>query len=446
MPGQTTITRRCLLGTAATGAAVAALPIPSTAKPFAEQFPLRWRMETLANGIRVFIAPAPSQYLSAALRVRYGEINETDVEDGVAHLLEHVMAKGGAGPYSASAANDLRDAFPEENAETGLEALSFSAEFNPDQLDAFLDITARSLFEPRMEEPVIAQERMRVIEELSEWGNARQFRDMQRFDRALYGEDHPLSTFDPDREIETVRTVSRTRLLSFHERMARTNLVDLFLAGGVPEDAVRSAGRHLGRYRTPKGHGKRMPRVGRLARRAIIGPLPAPDLMKGRIQFKLGWNTDLHFGHADLGATILALKHLDAKLAETVSDTLGMVYDLGLTFKPSREAASVIIQGSTQAIPKKIVEAVISVIEMVRQQPMSGKRLERNKSRLRFLASARMQDNREVLKRLQRYADYGSSYFEAGIDGVTIETALAAARSHLPRRSDPYVVLLRKAV
>ena len=428
------------------GAVLTALPVRATSRPFAEQFPLHWRKAILSNGIRVFTAPTPSHYLSAALRVRFGEINETSTEDGVAHLLEHVMAKGGAGTYSASAANEIRNAFPEENAETGLEHLGFEAEFNPDQLDAFLDVTGRSLFEPRMEASIIAQERKRVIEELSEWGNAREFRDMQLFDRALYGKDHPLSTFDPDREIETVRTVSRAQLLSFHDRMARSNLVDLFLAGGVPEDAVARADRHLGHYRTSEGEAKRMPRVARLRRRTVIGPLPAPDLMKGRIQFKLGWNTDLHFGHADLGATILALKHLDTKLAETVSDSLGMVYDLSLTFKPSRAAASVIVQGSTQAAPTKIIDAILSVIEMVRRNPMSEKQLDRIKAHLRFLAGARMQDNREVLKRLQRYADNGSSYFEAGIDAATVEATLSAARDHLPRRSDPYVVLLRKAV
>jgi len=415
------------------------------AAPLAQEFPLPWQKASLANGARLFVAPTDSKYISAAVRVRYGEINERADEDGIAHLLEHVMGKGGAGPYDHRVANEMRSSFPEENAETTLEHVSFSAEFNPDQLPSFLDITGHSLFEPRLERRIIEQERKRVIEELSEWGNSRAFRDMQKFDKALYGKKHPLSTFYPDKEIKTARSITRDGLLAFHKRLARANLVDVFLVGGLPDTVVDLTNRTIGAYRTPLGHADSMRPVSLLKRRSIIGPLKAPDLMKGRTQFKLGWNTEVLFGHKDMGALIIALKHLDAMLAKTVSDALGMVYGLGLTFKPTRTSASIVIEGSTQAESGKIIDAIQSVIDDVRRAPMSDEELQHIKSHLRFLASTRMQDNREVLKRLQRYADFGKSYYEAGIGSVTARQALEAASRYLPGMSGNFVVVLRKA-
>ncbi len=419
--------------------------LSAQARPFADQFPLPWQKSSLANGVRLFVAPTDSAYISALLRVRFGEINERPNEDGLAHFLEHVMAKGGAGPYSDVVANELRDGFVQENAETTLQHISFSAELAPDQLPSFLDIAGRSLFEPRLERRIVEQERMRVVEELSEWGNSREFRDMRRFDQALYGKHHPLSTFCPEMEIKTIRAASCADLRSFHERMARANLVDLFLVGGLPDTVATLADRTIGSYRTPRGRAASMRPVPMLTRRSIIGPLKAPDLMAGRTQFKLGWNSEVFFGHRDMAAMIVSLKHLDAMLAETVSDRLGMVYGLGLSFQPSRASASIIIDGSTQARPSQIIDAILSVVDDVRRVPMSAKQLQRKKSHLRYLASKRMLDNREVMKRLQRYAEFGTSYFETGIETVTPEKALAAASAHFPKKSGNFVVLFRQA-
>ncbi len=231
---------------------------------------------------------------------------------------------------------------------------------------------------------------------------------------------------------------------AFHARLARADLLDVFLVGGLPGDVAALCERHLGRHRTLAGVTRPVPPVRLLSERLVIGPLEAPDLMAGRAAFKIGWNSEVFFGHADTAALTLALKHLKARLDEAVSDRLGLVYDVSVSFEPGRYEASITLEGSTQAEPRRAIDAIVSVIDEVRRVPMTGKQLRHKQIYLRFLASKSMQDNGEVLERLQRYADYGTSYFEAGLAAVTPEQALRAAHRHFPGKDGNYVAIIRQ--
>ena len=438
------LTRRSLLKTGAAQTALLGLPVAAAASDYGDQFPFEWQRIQLSNGARLYLAPNSSRHILAQFRVRYGEINERPGEDGLAHVLEHALARGGAGPHPHERANEIRDALPYENAITNLNNLAFFAEFNPDQLESFLELMSHAIFAPRLESEIIEQERRRVIEELSGYSSSQGFRHSRQFNAALYGSDHPLVSFDPEAEMATARRATQLDLFRFHERFGRSNLVDLFLVGGLPSNAAWIAEDYLAAYDTEPGTTKTIPPVPLLTKSHMIGPLEATGLTHGRSQIKLGWNTRVFFGHPDMAALTLALRHLKTRLHEVLSERMGMVYSLKVGFEPNAYSASITINASTQEDPYRVRDVILDVVDDIRTMPMTSKQLTHRKIRLRFLASKRMSDNGEVLERLERLADYGTSYYETGLGSVSAEEARRAAWRHFPERDGRHVFLIRQ--
>ena len=148
------------------------------------------KLTTLDSGVRVVTEEVPSvRSVALGLWVRTGSRNETPVQAGVSHFLEHLLFKGTA-RYSAIEISERFDGLGASvNAATGKETTHLHARFLDEHTEEVFDLLSEMLLAPTY--PDIDSERQVVIEEIAMYDDEPQDRVHDVLAEAVFGE-HPL--------------------------------------------------------------------------------------------------------------------------------------------------------------------------------------------------------------------------------------------------------------
>ena len=125
-------------------------------------------IKTLDNGIRVVSEQLPF-YNSVALGIwiKTGSTCETENENGISHLIEHMLFKGTTNRSTKQIAVDMDKIGGQINAFTSKECTCFHARVVPDKLDIAADVLADLLENPVMDEKELEKEKCVVLEEIA---------------------------------------------------------------------------------------------------------------------------------------------------------------------------------------------------------------------------------------------------------------------------------------
>ncbi len=167
------------------------------------------RIDHLANGLTVASDPMTGVgSATVGLWLDVGARHESERENGIAHLIEHMAFKGTASRSAQAIAEEIEAVGGQINAYTSRETTAFYArvlgEDLPLAVDILADILQRSLFEPGE----LAREKAVVLQEI---GLAEDTPDDIVFDhlqetaypdqalgRPILGRDETVAAFDPD--------------------------------------------------------------------------------------------------------------------------------------------------------------------------------------------------------------------------------------------------------
>lgn len=125
------------------------------------------RLTTLPNGLRVVTDSAPGiESLAIGFWVGVGTRHEDPHQNGIAHMLEHMLFKG-TGKRSAREISDLiEDAGGHFNAYTGRETTAYYVRILKDHLDLSLDVLADMLRNSQFPDEEIERERAVILQEI----------------------------------------------------------------------------------------------------------------------------------------------------------------------------------------------------------------------------------------------------------------------------------------
>jgi predicted Zn-dependent peptidase len=190
-----------------------------------------FREAKLANGLRIAAEVDPRGYSAAfGYFVRTGARDETDVEAGVSHFLEHMMFKGTARRSAADVNRELDELGGQSNAYTSEEQTVYYATVLPKYQERIIDLLS-DMLRPSLEESDFQTERNVILEEIAKYEDQPPF---GAFERAM--ERH----FGP-------RGLGR-RILGTNESieaMTSTVMRDYFLRCYSPENIVLAAAGNL---------------------------------------------------------------------------------------------------------------------------------------------------------------------------------------------------------
>jgi predicted Zn-dependent peptidase len=202
---------------------------------------------TLANGMRVLVAPMPeTRSVSLTMYVGVGSRAETRANAGTSHFLEHMLFKGTAKRPSAAEISYAVEALGGSvNASTDREVTVFASRVPARHYLVALDVVADMIRAPLLREEDLSAERNVVIEEIRMYRDQPQDRVHTLVDELLYPA-HPLGWEIAGRE-QVVRALTAADLRAFMEAGYAPGRTVIALAGALDEREARTAvEEHLG--------------------------------------------------------------------------------------------------------------------------------------------------------------------------------------------------------
>jgi predicted Zn-dependent peptidase len=125
------------------------------------------RLTTLPTGLRV-VTDATGDLRTASLGVfvAAGSRNESEGEQGLSHLLEHMAFKGTAKRNARAIAETIENVGGDLNAETGVEQTAYFARVLGEDVDLALDVIADILTDSRFDPEELAREKNVILQEI----------------------------------------------------------------------------------------------------------------------------------------------------------------------------------------------------------------------------------------------------------------------------------------
>jgi len=228
-----------------------------------------YQVETLANGLRVVVAPQPALHrVHVALWGRVGSRFESRQESGISHFLEHMIYRGTRRVPSAHAVNLAFERLGGSLfASTQVDHGIFSLSLPPESVDQASALFGEVLSQPAfldidIERGIVLEE---ILEDLDDEG--RQI-DPDNLSRALIYGEHPLGFTITGSEAH-VRSFDEPGLRRWHDRhytaandwLAFSGAVDVATAMRLAERDFGSLSRGERATSTPPAHAQKKPRL-----------------------------------------------------------------------------------------------------------------------------------------------------------------------------------------
>lgn len=195
------------------------------------------RLTTLGNGVRIVTRSMPHvETVALGLHVDTGARLETAANNGVAHLLEHMVFKGTASRSARAIAEQVEDVGGSLNAYTARDMTVFHARLLADDLALGAELIADLVRNPRFDEDELEREKQVVLQEL---GEARDTPDDIVFD-------HLQEASFPDQAIgrsilgseDSIAALTRADLGDWLRHQYRGGSCVVSAAGKVDHDAL----------------------------------------------------------------------------------------------------------------------------------------------------------------------------------------------------------------
>lgn len=191
----------------------------------------------LSNGITVVLEKMP--YLRSAafgLWVKVGSSNENDDNNGISHIIEHMLFKGTKTRTAKQIADDMARIGGDINAYTSKECTSFYAVTLDEHLPIAIEIIGDMLNNSLLDEKSLEKEKGVIIEEIDMYDDSPEDLVHEMLQMKVW-EHHSLG-YQISGSKKTVRSVNRQQILDFMEQYYVSENMVISVAGNFEEDEI----------------------------------------------------------------------------------------------------------------------------------------------------------------------------------------------------------------
>lgn len=194
-------------------------------------------VNTLANGITVVMENMP--YLKSAsfgVWVRVGSANEDDSNNGIAHMIEHMMFKGTNSRSAKQIADEMARIGGNINAFTSKECTSYYATTLSEHLPIAIKIIGDMINNSLIDEKALKKEKSVIVEEIDMYEDSPEDLVHEMLQQRIW-KGHPLGYKISGRK-QIVRKVSREQIVDFINKNYRGNNIVISIAGNFDQDEI----------------------------------------------------------------------------------------------------------------------------------------------------------------------------------------------------------------
>lgn len=196
-------------------------------------------IQKLSNGITVVMETMP--YLKSAafgVWVRVGSANEDSSNNGIAHMIEHMLFKGTKNRNAKQIADEMAKIGGNINAFTSKECTSYYATTLSEHLPLAIDIIGDMLNHSLIEEKALKKEKGVIIEEIDMYDDSPEDLVHEMLQQRIW-KDHPLGYMISGTK-KVVRKVSREQILEFIDSYYVGENMIISVAGKFEEAEILS--------------------------------------------------------------------------------------------------------------------------------------------------------------------------------------------------------------
>lgn len=212
----------------------------------------------LSNGIQVASYNLPSlRSFHLRLSAKGGAIVENKLNNGVAHLMEHMLVQGTPTlPNVEQFSSFMESLAGSYSAYTESLLIGFNITIPTTRLEDALKISSEVFFEPLFVEDAIDRERNVILEELRQKMDSHWYKIGKFFYQTRFKKNHPL-TYDVGGDIEVIKKLSREDLVKFWKELFVPQNTFLLVSGKFEEGQLKNL---LEKYFARFASGKKSPR------------------------------------------------------------------------------------------------------------------------------------------------------------------------------------------
>ena len=191
-----------------------------------------YQKTVLPNGLRILTEQIPSiRSISIGVWIDVGSRHETAEENGVSHLIEHMLFKGTKHRNARQIAAVLESVGGSLNAFTSKEQTCYTARVLDDYLDIAVDVLADLTCNATLTPLNLAREKKVILEEIHESLETPADHIHDIFSQTYWG-GHPLGRPILG-EMQGIRQMPRSRILSYMKRNYRAGSIVISAAGSI---------------------------------------------------------------------------------------------------------------------------------------------------------------------------------------------------------------------
>ena len=177
----------------------------------------------LKNGMTVIFKQRKNKVVSVAFAVRYGGINETALNKGIAHFIEHMLYKGTPTRNTKQIATEIEKNGGELNGFTSEQATAFWCKMPSKHIDVALSVLSDMVKNPLFDSKEVDKERKVIFEEMKMYHDTPTLHIFNRIKSMLYKGDFSIPVIGTE---QSMNSNSRERLNKlFHEVYVPENMI-----------------------------------------------------------------------------------------------------------------------------------------------------------------------------------------------------------------------------
>ncbi len=335
---------------------------------------------TLPNGLRVVLIDLPHVHsVSCAFMVRAGPRFERPEENGLSHLVEHLLFRGTrARPSSLAYHVAVEDIGGEVNGLTQRDATTIHMTVTPSMLRQGLDLLGEICIEPLL--AGLEVERDVVLEEILDSTDSEGHDlDIDSISRKALWAPHPVS-MPVAGDAELLESFTEQHCRAFFERTFVAKNAVLAVAGRLDDGCLGWIEAAFGRM--PAGERLPDPPAPRARELPPIHVQPTDDSQVSML-LTLPAPSELD---PDFGTMLLLRRVLDdgfgSRLRQAICEQRGLAYSLSVGLDAYQDAGALDVE--VTCAPRKlyaVVEQVLVTLKEVREAPIRDEELRRVKTR-----------------------------------------------------------------
>ena len=409
-------------------------------------------VHTLANGMRVLLAPCEAESVAVGVFIASGSRHEPPRFAGISHLIEHMLFKGTPTRKSVDITRAIEGRGGVFNAMTGEEATCYYAHLPDEYLDEAVDILSDMYLRATIPDDEFAREKQVVVEEIRMYADEPDSVAMENLQRAIFpGSALGTPVAGTPESLAPLRPADLRRYIKSHYRADNTVLVVVgsFEAGKALE-LVRRAFSPLKKPKAP--FGTLLPPTYSLP----VSGRPDPSHVSvekdvQQAQLALGYRTFGLLDQRKYAATVMDAvlgRGMSSRLFQEVREKRGLSYDISSRQMFFSDAGMFTVTAGVA--PSKADRALATVDRELRricERRVSSGELRRTKD---FLVGNFRLSHGRVTARLFFYGQTMLAFGRLvtpseqvdGVRAVTADDVQAAARAvfRASRRSVSWVV------